>query len=813
MARTQIQSPDIAPGAINPTKLQPSGVTGGTYSYIQALTVGSTGLITGIVPGRLSYSPNQISPGFALGDLLDTSPSSVSSGQILIYRTGKWVNESPNFTGATDVEAVQDIVGAMVSPSTAIRWVYSDASGKLRAFLSPAAVDHGALAGLLDDDHSIYLTSPRANTWLASKTTTNLTEGSNLYFTNERAQDAVGTALINTSTIRFTYNDGSNTIAADVSPANISHGLLSGLSSGDPHTQYQLRSEKNANSGYLGLTSGGLVSPARLGSAPAAGRVLYGNNTWASPAVVITDHGALTGLADDDHTQYLTSPRANTWLATKTTDNLTEGSNLYFTNERAQDAVGSSLTNSSTIRFTYNDGANTISADVSPANIAHSGLSGLTSGDPHTQYQLRSERNANSGYLGLTSGGLVSPGRLATSPAAGKVLYGNNTWASPSVGVTDHGALSGLADDDHTQYHTATRADSWLATKTTSNLTEGSNLYFTDERAQDAVGSILTNSASLSFVYNDVSNTITGNVSPAGITHNSLAGLTAGDPHTQYQLRSERNAANGYVGLNASSLVSPIRLGASPAAGEVLYGNNVWASPRLNGMADLRLGFVAPLGNRHHLLWNTSQQRWLNELYETTLASSSDVEIAAPSNGQVLLYEDGTWYNVSPNLIDHGAFGGLLDDDHTQYHTDARANTWLGTRNIGELADVSPVTPLNGHVLTWQSSSGRWTNQAPASSGGGTTVRRAEVLVNFLSSPANEASLVTTAVTASWVSPAMLLVCSVSGRATSDHDPEDGVLEGILASASNISAGVGFDLITSAPRGTWGSYYINVLGV
>lgn len=39
----------------------------------------------------------------------------------------------------------------------------------------------------------------------------------------------------------------------------------------------------------------------------------------------------------------------------------------------------------------------------------------------------------------------------------------------------------------------------------------------------------------------------------------------------------------------------------------------------------------------------------------------------------------------SGDLIDHGTLDGLTDDDHTQYHTDARANTWLATRDITDL--------------------------------------------------------------------------------------------------------------------------------
>lgn len=31
-------------------------------------------------------------------------------------------------------------------------------------------------------------------------------------------------------------------------------------------------------------------------------------------------------------------------------------------------------------------------------------------------------------------------------------------------GVADHGALTGLTDDDHSQYHNNSRADTWLAT-------------------------------------------------------------------------------------------------------------------------------------------------------------------------------------------------------------------------------------------------------------------------------------------------------------------------------------------------------------
>ncbi len=105
-------------------------------------------------------------------------------------------------------------------------------------------------------------------------------------------------------------------------------------------------------------------------------------NTSAASA---NDHGALLGLADDDHVQYYNTSRINAWLAGKTTSDLTEGANQYFTNERAQDAVGTIFTNTSTINLTYNDALNTISASVNQSAIDHGSISGL-SDDDHAQY-------------------------------------------------------------------------------------------------------------------------------------------------------------------------------------------------------------------------------------------------------------------------------------------------------------------------------------------------------------------------------------------------------------------------------------------
>ena len=72
-------------------------------------------------------------------------------------------------------------------------------------------------------------------------------------------------------------------------------------------------------------------------------------------------------------------------------------------------------------------------------------------------------------------------------------------------------------------YYTESRVNANFATKTTTDLTEGSNLYFTDERALDAVGAALTDTPTVDLVHDDVNNTITATVIDGSITDVKLA--------------------------------------------------------------------------------------------------------------------------------------------------------------------------------------------------------------------------------------------------------------------------------------------------
>lgn len=65
----------------------------------------------------------------------------------------------------------------------------------------------------------------------------------------------------------------------------------------------------------------------------------------------------------------------------------------------------------------------------------------------------------------------------------------------PSGSGGDHGALTGLSDDDHLQYHTDARALTWLGTRSTSDLPEGTNKYYTAAQARtDLITASITDS-------------------------------------------------------------------------------------------------------------------------------------------------------------------------------------------------------------------------------------------------------------------------------------------------------------------------------
>lgn len=120
----------------------------------------------------------------------------------------------------------QDAVGGILTDTSTIDLVYTGGSS-ITATLKDLA-DSGTGTSLV----KITRDAKGRISGTSAATTTDLTEGDNLYFTDERAQDAAGAALDGTGDVPLTYDDAGNKISAALSA-----DVLASLALADSATQ------------------------------------------------------------------------------------------------------------------------------------------------------------------------------------------------------------------------------------------------------------------------------------------------------------------------------------------------------------------------------------------------------------------------------------------------------------------------------------------------------------------------------------------------------------------------------------------------
>lgn len=216
-----------------------------------------------------------------------------------------------------------------------------------------------------------------------------------------------------------------------------------------------------------------------------------------------------------------------------------------------------------------------VASNVTSTELGY--VSGVTSA---IQTQLgnkisSSEKGANNGVATLDGGGKIPVAQLpaavmtyegtfdASSTPASPLLNGDGAadagmvYLASVAGTYDFGA-GGItfAIGDWAVYNgtiwqksvnsnsvVSVNGQSGVVTLDTDDISEGANLYFTDERAQDAVGTILSDSSSIDFTYNDAGPSITAVVLPAGVDHDSLNNFVANE-HIDHSSVSIATAAD-----------------------------------------------------------------------------------------------------------------------------------------------------------------------------------------------------------------------------------------------------------------------------
>jgi len=192
-----------------------------------------------------------------------------------------------------------------------------------------------------------------------------------------------------------------------------------------------------ANTSYYGTNTSGkrgfyALSSGFLGT---AGQIVdtvdpvTGVSTFSLPDVGNTGTGSIRGFDLD------TKGRV-TGYRTVTTNDLTEGAtNLYFTTARAKDAVGASLVDSSTIDFTYDSTAKTITAVLQPVTNAGGGVLRVITVDGFGRVSGSTARTITGGssYVSVTNGTGAAGDPTIDLSATSKTSLGKADTAVQSV--------------------------------------------------------------------------------------------------------------------------------------------------------------------------------------------------------------------------------------------------------------------------------------------------------------------------------------------------------------------------------------------
>ena len=309
------------------------------------------------------------------------------------------------------------------------------------------------------DDTDISLTvSPSAD--LSSSTTDNLTEGSsNLYHTSERVDDRVNALLQAGSNITLTYDDTANTltIASTDTEDNLSNNTTSDLAEGSNLYFTDARVDTALT------TVGGHILPATddthdLGSTTKRWRELY-----LGPSSLFIDN-----------VQLISSSATNMDFTTTAAGNqnirLIPDGELFLTPSGAKVTVGASGTELEVNGSFDMNGTADISGTLGVGGI-------LTASNRVKTNQID---NIDSNGLTLTTSNIFFVDLNETNSSnTGKMSVGS---ASQAVGIdgTSIGASAGTAPNITANNLTV---NGTLSGIDTGDVTEGSNLYFTNARA------------------------------------------------------------------------------------------------------------------------------------------------------------------------------------------------------------------------------------------------------------------------------------------------------------------------------------------
>jgi hypothetical protein len=270
---------------------------------------------------------------------------------------------------------------------------------------------------------------------------------------------------------------------------------------------------------------------------------------------------------------YYTTARSNTdfdtRLATKTTDNVTEGANLYYTTARSNTDFDTRLATKSTSNVA--EGTNKYYTDARVQTQLTAGNAGsfvnlTASGTVNFLDNITVGDATKTGYQGIEFKSNNQSAFLYFDPTQDKLLYSINNinWTALPQTTTELTEGNNLYYTDARvdarvtgKLNTAdftTTANTWLGTKSTTNVTEGTNLYYTDARSRSAL------SAGTGITYNSSTGAISIGQAVATTDSPTFASVTATGNLVKGAIRNSTTAGLGDIwAVNASATTLPYR--------------------------------------------------------------------------------------------------------------------------------------------------------------------------------------------------------------------------------------------------------------
>jgi len=561
------------------------------------------------------------------------------------------------------------------------------------------------------------------DTRLATKTTTNLAEGTNLYYTDARARASIslttGSALqygaltYNNTTGAFTFNPADpsafNFTDFGDTPANYTaagtffvrvNGAANGL-------------EFVADPGYLTAEANDLTSAVTWANVPDV-NITQSSVTQHQAALSITESQItdLVHYADSDVDARITS----TWLIdedTMATDSATRipsqqsvkayvDAQVASENELSEmnDVTLTSLQNNQFLR--YNSvGSVWENVTASPQGVGGSDTyvqfndGGVFGGDADLTYNKTTNTLSVVNIdMGVNTFNDTNVGQWDTAYGWGDHgVEGYITASSTDTLTNKSGNISQWTNDSG--YLTA-ETDPVFSAHTTSNIVNGTGFLKNNGSGTWSYD----NNTYLTAETNDLTSAVTwANVPDVNITQSSVTQHQAALQITESQITDLAHYADSDVDAHLNQ--------SNPTAGFVLSWSGTdyaWVSNAgyTDSDVDAHLNQSNPTSG-YVLSWNGSDYAWVAQSGGVALTDLSvGTEAAASGDGSISYNNTTGVFTYTPPTA--AGIGALAD---------------ITGENLADLADVNNAAPTDGQVLTWDNANSYWKPATP--SGGGST--------------------------------------------------------------------------------------------